>query len=300
MDAAIDIGSNTIRMLISSDFHDGKLPSRYYRQITRLAGDFTEQVGLSESGMDRSLLVLQSYQKIISSQNVSRVKVVGTAALRRARNQQFFVNKVYASTGLKIEIIDGAEEAMLATQGVLSVVDPMPDAAIILDIGGGSTELACIIEGKVHFQQSFPLGVVRLCEEFSSAAQRQQQIDTTFKSFPESLQQLELAGKKYQLIGTAGTITTLAAIHLHLHEYDVEQINNHYLSRDWLSILEKKLKLMKTPEIDNLIGMEPGRGDLILPGLEIVLFILNQLQLTSLRVSDSGLLEGVMLNLTDS
>jgi len=300
MDAAIDVGSNTIRMLISSDFHDGKLPPRYYRHITRLAGDFTEQVGLSESGMDRSLSVLQSYQKIITSQNISRVKVVGTAVLRRARNRLFFVNKVYASTGLKIEIIDGAEEAMLATQGVLSVVDPMPDAAIILDIGGGSSELACVIDGKVQFQQSFPLGVVRLCEEFSSAAQRRQQIEITFKSFSESLQQIELAGKKYQLIGTAGTITTLAAIHLRLREYDANKINNHHLSSDWLSSLEAKLKLMTIPERENLIGMEPGRGDLILPGLEIILFLLNQLQLSTLWVSDSGLLEGVMLNLTDS
>jgi exopolyphosphatase / guanosine-5'-triphosphate,3'-diphosphate pyrophosphatase len=300
MDAVIDVGSNTIRMIIAGDRLKEKMPPQYYRQITRLGGDFSEVEGLSESGICRSLEALKSYQKIISSQNISRIKVVGTAALRRAGNRQDFIDRVFAATGLKLEIIDGVEEAFLATQGVLSVVVPIPDAAIIVDIGGGSTELTCIIDGQIHFQQSFPLGVVRLCEEFSSAAERRQQIEVTFNSVSESLQQTALETKKYQLIGTAGTITTLAAIHLRLRNYDAEKINNHEISIDWLYELQSKLESMSVAEREALIGMEPGRGDLILPGLEIILFLLDHLQISTLRVSDAGLLEGLMINLTDS
>ncbi|MEE4253486.1 MAG: hypothetical protein V2I50_05525 [Desulfuromusa sp.] len=300
MNAAIDVGSNTIRMLIADDAHKSQSSPKYYRQITRLAGDFSEAKGLSDAAMCRSLDALKSYQKIMSSDSISRSKIVGTAALRRARNRDVFLDKVYAATGLKIEIIDGQEEAFLTTQGVLSVIEPIPDAAIIVDIGGGSTELTCIIAGHIHFQQSFPIGVVRLCEEFSSAEERKKQIERVFKPMTESLQQACLEGTEYQLIGTAGTITTLAAIQLRLFEYDARKINNHVLSFDWMIELQQKLKLMSVSEIEAITGMEPGRGDLILPGLEIVLFLLNSLQLSSLRVSDSGLLEGLMINLTDS
>lgn len=300
MDAVIDVGSNTIRMLIAGDRHKENLTPQYYRQITRLGGDFSENEGLSEAGMGRSLEALKSYQKIISSENISRIKVVGTAALRRARNQRDFIDMVSAATGLELEIIDGQEEALLATQGVLSVVVPIPDAAIIVDIGGGSTELICAIAGQIYFQQSFPLGVVRLCEEFSSAAERRQHIDVTFSSVSKSLQNAGLGAKNYQLIGTAGTITTLAAIHLSLRNYDAKKINNHVISIDWLYGFQRKLEAMPVAEREALIGMEPGRGDLILPGLEIILYLLDHLQISTLRVSDAGLLEGLMINLTDS
>ena len=204
------------------------------------------------------------------------------------------------TTGLQIEVIEGAEEALLTTMGVLSVVDPVPESVIIIDIGGGSTELACLIDGRIRFQESYPLGVVRLCEECSSVSERQQQIDAVFDQFTESLLTLGLADRPYQLIGTAGTITTLAAIHLQLDEYDAALINNHELSSVWLEELQQMLQLLSVPEREALTGMEPGRGDLILPGLQILLTLSRLLQLSSLKVADSGLLEGVMLGLTDS
>ncbi len=291
MNAAIDVGSNTIRMLIAEDSNKGQSRPTYYRKITRLAGDFSATTGLSDAAMSRSLDALKFYQKIISSKRISRLKIVGTAALRRARNRDVFLNKVYAATGLKIEIIDGKEEAFLTTQGVLSVIKPIPDAAIIVDIGGGSTELTSMIAGHIQLQQSFPIGVVRLCEEFSSTEERRRQIEKIFRPLTENLQTAGLEGKKYQLIGTAGTITTLAAMQLRLSKYDADKINNHVLSGDWLVELQQKLQLMSVGEREALTGMEPGRGDLILPGLEIILFLLNSLQLSTLRVSDSGLFE---------
>ncbi|MFK5926934.1 MAG: hypothetical protein QM483_09915 [Desulfuromusa sp.] len=298
MDAVIDVGSNTIRMLLG-DYQNGRLLSpRYCRNITRLSGDFSEQNGLSEAGMCRSLTALKSYKKIISAQQVSQIRVVGTAALRRARNRQTFIDVVYSETGLTIEVIDGAEEALMSTRGALSVISPIPRAAIVIDIGGGSTELACVIDGYIHFQKSYPLGVVRLCEEYSSETDRQQQIDATCKQFAESLAGLDKFD--YQLIGTAGTITTLAAIHLQLEKYDADMINNHEISFSWLKRLQQKLELLSVQEREAVAGMEQGRGDLILPGLQILLALLSLLKLSTLRVSDSGLLEGVMLNLTDS
>ena len=139
--------------------------------------------------------------------------------------------------------------------------------------------------------------MVRLCEECFSDFERQRQIDTVIEQFIESLKTFGLADRKYQLIGTAGTITTLAAIHLQLKKYDAALINNHELPTDWLQEIQPTLKLLSVPEREALTGMEPGRGDLILPGLQILLTLTRSLQLSSLKVADSGLLEGVMLDL---
>lgn len=297
--AVIDVGSNTIRMLLGDCRKGTIIPHSTHREIVRLSGNFSVQTGLAETAMHRALTTLKSYQSIISSQDVSRVRVVGTAVLRRAENRQAFIDKVLSATGLEIEVIAGAEEARLTTKGVLSGVDPVPES-IIIDIGGGSTELVCLIDGHIRFQESYPLGVVRLCEEYFSDSERQQHIEAVFARFTESLDTLGLANRQYQLIGTAGTITTLAAIHLQLKKYAAKLINNHELSADWLRELQQSLKLISVPEREALTGMEPGRGDLILPGLQILLTLIQQLQFSGVKVADSGLLEGVMLDLNQS
>ncbi len=300
MYAAIDIGSNSLRMLLGDVRDKIILPYHYYREITRLAGNCSVQTGLDEAALEKTLTTLKSFKKIISTHDVNQVRAVGTAALRNAKNRQLLIDAVVSTTGLTIEVIDGEEEALLTTLGVLSVIDPLPAAAIVVDIGGGSTELVCIVDGQILLQKSYPLGVVRLCEGFFSVAQRQQKIDTTVLQFVESLKLHGLANNKYHLIGTAGTITTLAAIHLQLKEYNSALINNHELSAGWLTKLQSKLECIPTAERENIIGMEEGRGDLILPGLQIILTLMKQFQPPTLKVADSGLLEGIMLRLTGS
>jgi exopolyphosphatase/guanosine-5'-triphosphate,3'-diphosphate pyrophosphatase len=299
MRAVIDIGTNTIRMLLG-DCRNGILaPESYHRQITRLGGNFSPQTGLSAASMDRALVTLQSYQDIIDAAGVSQVRAVATAALRSANNRDFFLAAVVASTGINIEVIIGEEEARLTTLGVLSVIDPIPKSAIVIDIGGGSTELICIVDGKNHLQKSYPLGVVSLCEGYTSAAQRQLSIDAVILQFSQSLQQVGMAEIPFQLIGTAGTITTLAAIHLQLKEYNQDLINNHVLTMNYLYKLRQELELISVPERERIIGMEAGRGDLILPGLQILLTLMQQFQFSTIKVSDCGLLEGLMLQLTE-
>ena len=300
MDAVIDVGSNTIRMLLGS-CHNGKIiPHSYHREITRLGGDFSPQIGLSTAAMERALITLGSFSQIIAATDISRVRAVATAVLRRAKNRPAFLARITAETGLNVEVIDGEEEGRLTTLGSLSVIEPLPDAAIVIDIGGGSTELVSLVSGEIRLQKSYPLGVVNLCEEFFSAAQRQNQIDSVVLQFTQSLQQAGLSGINYQFIGTAGTITTLAAIHLQLQKYNPLLINNHEISIDWLINIQEKLELLSVPEREQLTGMEKGRGDLILPGLQILLTLMRQFQCSTVKVSDYGLLEGVMLQLTES
>ncbi len=295
--AAIDVGSNTIRMVIG-DCRDGVLvPQRYDREIVRLGGNFTSHSGLADASMERALTVLKSFRQTLSKENISIIRVVGTAALRRAANRQYFIDRLFRETALRLEVISGEEEAQLTARGVLSVIEPAVDMAIILDIGGGSTEFICVVAGKTCFQKSYPLGVVNLCEEFSSAKDRVAEIYRVIGNFSEHLKQIGLNHHDYRLIGTAGTVTTLAAIDLELVEYDANKINNHKLSASCLLKLNQLLNGLSISEREKLAGMEKGRGDLILPGLEIILTLFKEQQFPHLVVADAGLLEGVFLDL---
>ena len=297
MQAAIDVGSNTLRMLISTGSQGPSASDLYLRRVTRLSGGLTDTAGLTVASMQRTLEALQYFQSIMAEQQVEKCRAVATEALRRAVNRQQFLELVAAESGLNLEIISGEEEARLTTAGVLSVISPLPQAAIIIDIGGGSTELICVINGRTVCQKSYPLGVVRLCEECASAADRQEQIAKAFDDFYGLLKGQHLLSYSYQLIGTAGSVTTLAAIHLELEDYAVDKINNHLIPVNWLEELKRKLELLTIAERETLPGMEVGRGDLIIPGIEILLCLSQKFSQNDLRVSDSGLLEGILLNL---
>jgi len=297
MQAAIDVGSNTIRMLVGECYAGSVVSFNSYRDTVRLGGDFSDVTGLSAMSMQRAIATLEIYHNILIEQNISTLRIVGTAALRRAKNCQYFVDQVYAATGFEIEIISGEREACLTAAGVLSVIDSAAESLLIIDIGGGSTELIAIVSNKVRLQKSYPLGVVRLLDEYDNVIERQQQVDLIADQFLMRLNDLNLAHYTWKMIGTAGSITTLAAIDLHLDHYDARLINNHELSTSWLLKLHKKLKVMSVVQREALSGMEPGRGDIIVPGLQILLAFLQQHQLTHLTVADAGLLEGVFLEL---
>ena len=300
MQAAIDVGSNTVRMIIGECLQGILRPFEYHRMITRLAGDISASNELHTASMNRTLEALKSFRKILDNANVKNVRMVGTAALRRASNQREFLDQVFAQTGLTLDIIAGTEEARLMTIGVLSVINPIPDNTIIIDIGGGSTEFVCLSEGSVCFQISYPLGVVKLCEEFTTVHEQQRAITDVIDQFTSALKRHELNGKNWHLIGTAGTMTTLAAIDLQLADYDPNLINNHCLHLFELNEIEQHLSSLSNVARESITGMEAGRGDLILPGLKLVLELLKTFQQKQIKVADSGLLEGILLDFSQT
>ena len=297
--ATIDVGSNTTRMLVGRCTSHRIQPEKYYRKITRLGGSFSETDGLAAESMERTLLALEGFSQVLACLPVDRLRIVGTAALRRAKNQQQFVAMLRQRTGLCLEIISGEEEAQLTAAGVLSVLDSLPEAALIIDIGGGSTELVFCRHGNVLLQRSFPLGVVRLCEEFPDPQARQSAISAMLAQFYCQLKKVVSPAEsgRCQLIGTAGTITTLAALQLQMKDYDWRKINGHTLSSVWLCATRDLLQNMSVDERERLPGMEAGRGDLILPGMEVLLAIICRFGQQQIRVADAGLLEGAMLGL---
>lgn len=301
MNAAVDVGSNTVRLLVGECREGQVVPRRYFRRITRLGGGGTSEEGLCADAMARTMAALKECGKILQEEKIARVRAVGTAALRSADNAAPFVQQVRSSLHIPLEIIDGEEEARLSAGGVLSALMPSPERSLIFDIGGGSTEFILWSQGRTMFHRSYPLGVVRLSETCSSDRERHPLIDETLRRLQDDLDDAGLGTALREpaclLVGTAGTVTTLAALHLEMTEYDWRRVNNLVLPRRSLQELRRRLGGLSVAEREALPGMEAGRGDLIVPGLDIVLGILKLTERSRLTVSDFGLLEGVLLSL---
>lgn len=299
--ASLDIGTNTVRLLIG-EVEDGQVvPEKYRRRITRLGGGYTEDRGLSRQAMERTSEALADFSAEIRAAGIRTVRAVGTEALRKAANGRAFAEKIEAETGLRLDIVDGEEEARLSASGVLAALSPRPARCLIFDVGGGSTEFIFVESGEVRFHKSYPLGVVRLAEDVGTDSG----IDAAIASVLERLgrdlaaggQALE-AGDDFVLVGTAGTVTTLAAIDLEMDEYDWRRVNNHRIEARDLERMQRRLQPLSAEQREDIPGMEEGRGDLIVPGIRIVRKLMDQLGCSVLSVSDFGLLEGVLLDLS--
>ena len=299
LQAAIDVGSNTLRMLIGHCSADSLQPELYQQQITRLAGNYLPGKGLAPESIERTLAAITDFANLLEEKQVDQVRVVGTAALRRAENSEYLVKLIKLKTRLQLEIVSGAEEARLSAAGVLTALVPCPEVALIFDIGGGSTEIVFCTDRQIQFSCSYPLGVVQLCEEMPDAEQRLQYLSNMVVKFSTDLLYAGISPdllSSCQLVGTAGTVTTLAAMNLQMSHYDRSRINNQQLSKSWLGKTLKSLYGMTVSERERLPGLEPGRGDLIVPGLELILTLCRYFQKGAITVADSGLLEGILLD----
>jgi len=301
--AAIDAGSNTLRLLIGKVVDGRVVPELYQRRICRLAGNFSQQEGLSAEARERALSVFREFSLICQKAEVQQIRAVGTAAFRQAANGESFADLVRESTGLPLHIINGEAEALYTVRGVVSALDPVPAQALIFDIGGGSTEFILCVDGKVVWSRSYPLGVVHLTEAHALPVARQAEMSKALALVQTELQQACVSSDadlaKLSLIGTAGTVTTLAALDMQMTEYDWRRVNNYSISYHTLQAWYERLCPMTPLEREALPGMEPGRGDLIIAGLEIVLGIIKATHSERLVVSDFGILEGLLLSIYD-
>lgn len=297
MKAAIDIGSNSVRMLLGEVVGDQVVPHHYFRHITRLAGGYDPQAGISVAASARTLTALETFAHHLDQIKPICTRAVATEAVRRAVNGEQFVAEVLERTGISVEIINGDEEAGLSSAGVLAALQPPPVAALIFDIGGGSTEFIVINDRERLWQKSYPLGVVSLAETPNPEPVITEILAVLADDLRVAGFHSLLAGTDCELIGTAGTVTTLAAFDLAMTEYDWQRINNCLLSRSALLSLYQRLLPLSAAERELLPGIEKGRGDLIVHGAAIVLALMTLFGKDGLRVSDFGLLEGTLLSI---
>lgn len=299
--AGIDIGSNTLRLLIA------KLDSPYSlieldsdRRITRLGQGLYRDGMLSPSAMARTVSALNEFKKRISGYEVDDLVVVGTSAAREAKNREEFLDRVKEETGFEVELISGMEEARRTFLGVLLGVGPIQSRMVVMDIGGGSTEFIIGEHGKPSQIMTTDLGVVTLTERYLATDPIPAQdfdtlraaIENRLKPVCDSL----VPEKPFSLVGTAGTITTLAAMDQRLAHYNPHRINRYPLKKSSIARMLKEFLSKTAQERSLLPSLEKGREDIIVAGTAILITTMDRLECDQLLVSDYGLREGILLD----
>jgi exopolyphosphatase/guanosine-5'-triphosphate,3'-diphosphate pyrophosphatase len=306
--AAIDIGTNTFRLLIANILYNPKTNKYKIREIfsertiTRLGQGISEKGIIKKLAIAKSSAVLRKYSDIISQHNVQAVSAVATSALREAGNRKEFIKKVKETSGLKIKIISGREEARKTSLGVLAGIVSLK-AALIADIGGGSTELIFIRNGKPVIARSLNLGVVHLADEYMKndpplkrdltlmEKRIDQKIMPAVKSFSE------LIFENPVFIGTAGTITALAAIAQNLKKFDHSKVHCFRLGIKKIRNIFSAISTITARERVKCHPFEPERLDIIVPGTLILIKLMQTFDFKGVIVSNYGLREGILLDL---
>jgi exopolyphosphatase/guanosine-5'-triphosphate,3'-diphosphate pyrophosphatase len=307
LSAAIDVGSNTLRLLIAETRDNRIYDVLYKRTLTRLGTGIDQTGRLSVASADLSLAVLKEFSSLISSYHVHHVRTVATSALREASDADIFIQRVQAETGIIIEVISGEKEAELTLRGVLlSFPEPSTTSAqsfLIVDIGGGSTEWIFYKNNCCLDKGSMPVGVIKLYRKcIKTDPISQSDISELNNEIVPHVQALSKKARSIDpqtlLIGTAGTFTTLGAIDLELDTYSREKIHLHRLSLSTLYKMRDTLFSLSLEERKTIRGLEPERADLIIPGIQFTIKLMDLLQFHEFTISDYGLLEGALLDIT--
>jgi exopolyphosphatase / guanosine-5'-triphosphate,3'-diphosphate pyrophosphatase len=299
--ASIDIGTNTVRLLILETTPGESLREiNQINAITRLGKGMDTEKKILGDRMDETISVLTNFRNECRKFEPLTIRVVATSALREAGNQEYFVSRAKQESGLEIEVISWEEEAELMVKGVLWNLPNIEKNILIFDIGGGSTEYILVRGKQIVSAVGTQLGTVRLTDQFIS----HHPINVNEYKALETHLRKELKLVKDQLsdfspevlVGTAGAVTTLAAIDENVYPYDPEKVQGKILTFKRVEELLKDLKKKSLAERVRMNTIEKGREDLIIVGGALVLESMRIFECNLLIVSEYGLLEGVVLD----
>ncbi len=309
---ALDLGTNNCRLLIARPARDGFRVVDSFSRIVRLGEGLSRTGRLDDAAMDRAYEALVLCGERVAKRAVAapRLTAVATQACRQAGNGPEFIERVRLGTGLKLRIIDPVEEARLAVRGCLNLFDDSAEAVLVIDVGGGSTELnwltrrgdTFVLEGWM----SAPVGVVTLAERHPEPAGS---LDDWYEAMvadmgaaiagapvPPALRELFVAGRAH-MVGTSGAITSLAGIHLGLRRYQRNLVDGLWMTRGDCEAAAERLKQLGAAgrAAEPCIG--PDRADLVLAGAAIMAAVQRAWPSERVRVADRGLREGLLLQL---
>jgi exopolyphosphatase/guanosine-5'-triphosphate,3'-diphosphate pyrophosphatase len=307
---ALDLGTNNCRLLIARPAENGFVVIDAFSRVVRLGEGLASSGRIADGAMDRAVAALSVCAEKLKRRHVSLARSVATEACRRAVNGRQFVERVRRETGICLEIIAPEEEARLAMLGCHRLLEPGDAPALIFDIGGGSTELILIdtdAEGtpKIKCWWSAPWGVVSLTEsegrDFADAGERlaaygrmKERVRHAFRRFSELLPPRE---GNIRLLGTSGTVTTLASVHLALPSYDRRAVDGLMMPVDSMRAVNQMLSRMSFAERAELPCIGAERADLVVAGCAILEAIMDIWPARTLGVADRGIREGILRSL---
>lgn len=297
--AAIDVGTNSARLLVAEGVGDGFRSIERRMTITRLGQGVDTRGILAPEALERTFAAIADYAATCGELGVQKIRVTGTSAVRDARNREEFFEGVRRLTGTEPELLSGEDEARATFLGTLSDI-PTGDPVLVVDIGGGSTEL---ILGTAEPESlvSLDIGCVRLFEKYLHSDPPTPEEFEHLRG--EAIAELKRAKEQLlvpptaRLIGVAGTVTQLATLKIGLPLYDPDVTHHVVLSHGDVRGLSRRLKSLTYSQRKRIKGLEPGRADVIVAGAEILLCVMETFDLAEVLVSEKDILDGLVLQL---
>jgi exopolyphosphatase/guanosine-5'-triphosphate,3'-diphosphate pyrophosphatase len=313
--AAIDLGTNNCRLLIARPQDQNFVVIDAFSRVVRLGEGLAQTGRLSDAAMDRAVGALKVCADKLMRRHVRLARSVATEACRRASNGQAFIDRVREETGIRLDIISAQEEARLAVLGCHILLEEGPSPAIIFDIGGGSTELVLIEPGeyipRIVDWQSVPWGVVSLTETVAATLGEHEGADRAARLeryahmrgiVADSFADFATRIRSYhtddiRLLGTSGTVTTLASLHLDLPQYDRKAVDGLIVPTEAMRDISSRLSGMSPAERRHVPCIGQDRADLVVAGCAILEAILDIWPADRLGVADRGIREGIQRGL---
>lgn len=316
--AAIDLGTNNCRLLVATPRRTGFRVIDGFSRIVRLGEGVSKTGALSQEAMDRTIDALKVCAEKMAQRQVTASRCIATQACRSAHNGELFLERVKDETGLALDLITEEEEASLSVRGCEDLIDPEAKAVLVFDIGGGSTELSWVIveasdqpgtaSHRTAAWTSLPVGVVSMAEKHGDVEISRDAFDVLTEEVAAAIHATpvpdEVAarfrGGPAHLIGTSGTVTSLAGVFLGLQKYSRQAVDGLWLTAKDAHAVSEKLRAASFDQraADPCIGHD--RADLVVPGCAILSGVLKAWPADRIRVGDRGLREGLLMELIDA
>jgi len=318
--AALDLGTNNCRLLIARPHEQSFRVLDGFTRIVRLGEGLSVTGRLSDAAMDRTIEALKQCRNKLREHEPARMRLIATEACRAATNGLEFIARIKVETGLELEIVDRQTEAELAVTGCADLIEEASAGALMFDIGGGSSELAWLdfrggrprrqgrMAASIRSWQSLPVGVVSIAEKFGGVNVTTEVFEAMVQFVASHLREFRGRGKLKQmiaehpvhLIGTSGTVTTLAGLHLGLERYERQKVDGLWMQKAEVDATMTALLAMPFERrvAHPCIGRD--RADLVLPGCAIFEAIRREWPTERVRVADRGLREGILISLIDA
>jgi exopolyphosphatase/guanosine-5'-triphosphate,3'-diphosphate pyrophosphatase len=309
--AALDLGTNNCRLLVAEPVGETFRVVDSFSRIVRLGEGVAQEGKLRPEAMERALGALRICGQKLSQRPLAGARLIATQACRAAENGALFLDRVRDDTGLDLEVVDQRTEARLAAEGCSSLIDPQADGAVLFDIGGGSSEIVWIDGrrrrrgGLMRAWVSLPVGVVTLAERYGGTDVDETMFEAMVEDVRHEFHRFRarhalkdaVKNRVFHFLGTSGTVTTLAGVHLDLPRYNRSRVDGLWMEDDDIERMMTKIRAMdyETRRRNPCIGRE--RADLVLGGCAVFEAIRREWSCSRLRVADRGLREGMLVQL---
>ncbi len=298
---AIDIGTNSVRAIVA-DVEESRTVRVVHREgeLTHLGQLVSRRGTLHEAAIERTAEVVDGIVAKAKGLGVEKFKVVATSAARDTANSTELIDRIRRSTSLETDIISGIEEARYICEGALSNLELKGNAALMADIGGGSTELILVRPGEEPVLKCVPVGSSYITESFFRYdPPKMSELSRAFKHAADLLRKAcnELPSGAEELIGLGGTITTIPAMLMEIEKYDHARVHNYVVPREEVEWTLHRLSMLPLGDRTTVKGLEVLRASIIIGGLLIVKALLDVTGFDKIRVSDEGILLGLALSL---